>query len=77
MVGPVGLEPTTKGFTLPAVSNGSGLSHRPRHQGGSLGRGMLSPVIKDAMSPQVVSAPSEGAPSAWLRVAGNSMLRFP
>ena len=29
VVGPVGLEPTTKGFTSPAVSGGSGLSLHP------------------------------------------------
>ena len=30
MVGPVGLEPTTKGFTVTAVSGGSGLSLHPQ-----------------------------------------------
>src|SRR5690606_10201107 len=78
MVGPVGLEPTTKGFTCSAVSGGSGLSLHPRAlcPGGC---GTLEPVIKSAFesgrwpklsSSQVVSAPSGGAPPAWLRVAG-------
>jgi hypothetical protein len=49
-VGPAGFEPATKGFTQPAVSGGSGLSHHPRliRQGCPLGRGTLSPVIKGA-----------------------------
>ena len=43
MVGPVGLEPTTKGFTLPAVSGGSGLSlHPPSRLGWGAGRSRLS-----------------------------------
>src|SRR5690606_13496183 len=38
MVGPVGLEPTTKGFTRSAVSDGSGLSLHPRPRRRTLGR---------------------------------------
>src|SRR5688500_14816911 len=68
MVGPVGLEPTTKGFLSPAVSGGSGLSLHPSVAG--LGCGTLAPVIKSTRSSQVVSAPSGGAPPAWLRIAG-------
>ena len=45
VVGPVGLEPTTKGFTLPAVSGGSGLSLHPPSQS-RMGCGTLAPVIK-------------------------------
>src|SRR6185295_17411149 len=44
VVGPVGLEPTTKGFTSPAVSGGSGLSLHP--QVSLVGCGTLAPVIK-------------------------------
>jgi AAA family ATP:ADP antiporter len=45
VVGPVGLEPTTKGFTSPAVSGGSGLSlHPPTAY--RVGCGTLAPVIK-------------------------------
>ena len=45
VVGPVGLEPTTKGFTSPAVSGGSGLSlHPPTSY--RVGCGTLAPVIK-------------------------------
>ena len=36
---------------------------------GTCGCGTLKPVIKGTGSPQVVSAPSGGAPPAWLRVA--------
>ena len=43
VVGPVGLEPTTKGFTLPAVSGGSGLSLHPSScLGWGAGRSRLS-----------------------------------
>ena len=43
LVGPVGLEPTTKGFTLPAVSDGSGLSLHPSScLGWGAGRSRLS-----------------------------------
>jgi hypothetical protein len=34
-----------------------------------VGAGCSAPVIKDTLSPQVVSAPSAGAPAAWLRIA--------
>ena len=71
-IGPVGFEPTTKGFTLSVVSDGSGLSLHPRHVTWgthAVGCGTLWPVIKGAQSPQVVSAPSGGAPPAWLRIA--------
>ena len=47
IVGPVGFEPTTKGFTCPDVSAGSGLSLHPRtpvERAG--GCGTLLPVIK-------------------------------
>src|SRR5690606_8981762 len=47
MVGPVGLEPTTKGFTRSAVSGGSGLSLHPRAIR-PVGCGTLEPVIKSA-----------------------------
>src|SRR5690606_8222577 len=47
MVGPVGLEPTTKGFTRSAVSGGSGLSLHPRATR-PVGCGTLEPVIKSA-----------------------------
>src|SRR6478672_2671979 len=67
MVGPPGLEPGTKGFTLPGtfapawtISSPSACAGRVRdalacHQG--------------HFSPQVVSAPSGGVPPAWLRIA--------
>jgi AAA family ATP:ADP antiporter len=45
VVGPVGLEPTTKGFTSPAVSGGSGLSLHPPTSS-RVGCGTLAPVIK-------------------------------
>ena len=58
---------------FPAVSGWSGLSHHPSGNVRRLpsGCGTLEPVIKDTQSPQVVSAPSGGAPPAWLRIAAN------
>src|SRR5688572_14470898 len=67
-MGPLGFEPRTKGFAFPAVSGGRGLSLHPRPRR-PLGCGTLLPVIKGARSPQVVSAPSGGAPPARLRIA--------
>ena len=76
-MGPVGFEPTTKGFTGPGVSTGSGLSLHPRTSVRE-GAGCSKPVIKGirpraiaqpAASPQVVSAPSGGLPPARLRIA--------
>jgi len=62
---------------VPEVSLRSGLSLHPSPDAamarGQVGCGTLEPVIKGALSPQVVSAPSAGAPAAWLRVATGRM----
>lgn len=50
MVGPEGLEPSTKGFTLPRRFRWEWTISPPAALGlllGPLGRGTLSPVIKD------------------------------
>jgi len=72
VVGPVGLEPTTKGFTLaPPFPEGVDYLFTP------MGCGTLLPVIKRDYSAQVVSAPSGGVPPAWLRVAINRIAKVP
>jgi hypothetical protein len=70
MVGLVGFEPTTKGFTF---------SHRFRQAWTISSPSACAGGVRDALachqgrcSPQVVSAPSGGAPPAWLRVANGS-----
>jgi|SRR5579885_1914441 len=83
-MGLVGFEPTTKGFTCPGVSAGSGLSLHPRRRRrGAANRDPQSAPssvwVRDAhachqgrWSPQVVSAPSGGVPPARLRIAMSS-----
>jgi len=77
-MGPVGFEPTTKGFTCPGVSAGSGLSLHPCARGCACGCGMLQACHQGHSSPQVVSAPSAGVPAARLRIAmGDDPEGFP
>ena len=81
LVGLVGLEPTTKGFTCAPGFPGEWTISPPACRE-AIGCGTLSPVIKDTRtlspSPQVVSAPSDGVPPAWLRIAGGrSRYGFP
>ena len=76
VVGPVGFEPTTKGFTLPrcfhrAWTISSPPARRP------VGCGTLDACHQGHCSPQVVSAPSGGVPPAWLRVAISRAGRIP
>ena len=68
-MGPVGFEPTTKGFTLPRRFRREWTISSPVHN-------TLCLWVRDApachqghSSPQVVSAPSAGVPAARLRVA--------
>jgi hypothetical protein len=72
-MGPVGFEPTTKGFTGPAVSGGSGLSLHPCTRNVRVGAGRSEACHQGRSSPQVVSAPSAGVPAAWLRIAMGSL----
>jgi len=69
LVGPLGLEPRTKGFTLtPPFPVGVDYLFTPAlFVDGGAGRSSLS--LSALASAQVVSAPSGGAPPAWLRVA--------
>ena len=73
LVGPLGLEPRTKGFTsAPPFPAGVDYLFTP------VGCGTLLPVIKRDLRAQVVSAPSGGVPPAWLRIASSfKLLRFP
>jgi hypothetical protein len=73
-LGPVGFEPTTKGFTSPRRFHREWTisSPAPGHAM-CMGRGVW---VRDAracyqgrFSPQVVSAPSAGVPAARLRIA--------
>jgi len=68
-MGPVGFEPTTKGFTLPRRFRREWTISSPVHQSGACGCGMLQACYQGRSSPQVVSAPSAGVPAARLRVA--------
>ena len=68
-MGPVGFEPTTKGFTLPRRFHREWTISSPVHQSGACGCGMLQACYQGRSSPQVVSAPSAGVPAARLRVA--------
>ena len=47
-MGPVGFEPTTKGFTLPRRFRREWTISSPVHRSGTCGCGMLQPVIKGA-----------------------------
>ena len=79
-MGPVGFEPTTKGFTWPRRFHREWTISSPAQTLSALreGAGCSQPVIKGASSPQVVSAPSAGVPAARLRVAMEvDFRRFP
>ena len=75
-VGPPGLEPGTKGFVISTRFRAARTISSP-----AAGAGRVRDALacdEGRCSPQVVSAPSGGAPPAWLRVAsGRSRGGFP
>jgi hypothetical protein len=68
-LGPVGFEPTTKGFTCPRRFRREWTISSPVHCSHACGCGMLYACHQGRSSPQVVSAPSAGVPAARLRIA--------
>ena len=67
LVGPPGLEPGTKGFTLPDAFAPAWTISSPSACAGGVREALA--CYQGHFSPQVVSAPSGGVPPAWLRIA--------
>ena len=77
-MGPVGFEPTTKGFTLPRRFRREWTISSPGARGACVWVRDAPACYQGHSSPQVVSAPSAGVPAARLRVAmAREGRRFP
>ena len=75
LVGPPGLEPGTKGFTLPDAFAPAWTISSPSACAGGVREALA--CYQGHFSPQVVSAPSGGVPPAWLRIAAGRTAAVP